>query len=45
MMRLVDETDLVAADSGPFVVRKYRGRAAIDIDIAVIGVLKQPGDM
>src|SRR4029078_8104362 len=45
VMRLVDEADLVATNSRPLVVGQYRSRPTVDIDVAVIGVLKQPGDM
>ena len=45
MVRLVDEADLVAADAGALVIGQDRGGAAVDIDVAVVGMLQQAGDM
>ncbi len=45
VVRLVDEADLVAADAGALVVGQDRGRAAVDIDVAVVGMLEQAGDV
>ena len=45
VVRLVDETDLLAADARAFVVGQHRSTAAIDIDLAVVGVLEQAGDV
>src|SRR6185312_5705929 len=41
VMELVNETDLVAADAGTFVVSQNRSRAAVNVDIALVGVLEQ----
>ena len=41
MVGLVDETDLVAADAGTLMIGQDRSRAAVDIDIAMIGMLEQ----
>src|SRR6516162_1356357 len=44
-MRLINEADLGAPDLRSLGVRQKRGRRASDIDLAVIGALKQSRDM
>src|SRR5688572_28632633 len=44
-MRLIDEANLVAADGSTLGVRAARGRLAVYIDLANIGVLQQTGNM
>src|SRR4051812_1457909 len=45
MVKLVDEADLGAADTGALGIRERRGGGAVDIDLAVFGMLQQAGDM
>src|SRR5215510_801442 len=45
MMELVDEADLGAADARALGIRELRRRDLVDIDLAGIRVLEQPGDM
>ena len=45
MMRLVDEADLVAADAGALGIGQDRGGAPVDIDVAMVGMLEQAGDV
>ena len=45
MVRLVDEADLVAANSGPLMIGQDGGRTALDIDVPMVGMLEQAGDM
>jgi len=45
MMGLIDESDFIAPNAGSLVIREDRGRAPFDIDVTVIGVLKQTRDV
>ena len=42
---MVDEADLIASDAGPLVIGQYRGRTALDIDVAMVRMFEQAGDM
>src|SRR3974390_2735795 len=45
MVRLVDEADLIAADAGAVGGGEDRSGAAVDVHLAVIGMLEQAGDV
>ena len=45
MMRLINESDLVAANARTLVIGQHGRAAAIDKDLAMIGMLKQPRDV
>src|SRR3954463_2017105 len=45
MVRLIDKTDLASTDPGALCVRKRRGRGAVDIHLAAVGVFKQAGNV
>src|SRR5690348_15392066 len=45
VVRLINETDLAAPDAGAFAVGQSRGRAAININLADIGMLEESREM
>src|SRR5215813_6178091 len=45
MMRLVDETDVAAADAGTLAVIEPRGRKIGDVDLTAVLALEQAGDV
>ena len=44
-VRLIDKADVGAADLGAFGIAQPGGGGAADIDLALVGMFEQPGDM
>src|SRR5215475_1279999 len=45
MMGLINKADLIAPDTGALIIGQNRSRLSIDVNVAAVGMLKQPGNM